>query len=129
MPNSSATAHSGIELIESLPFAEQAAQLVHTLLLDRMQVTQSSQVSAAGFVAPVFALNRRYPVNDKTVLEEIGELERAPRAFGPRVQETLSRAGTTPAELAAAVSSLTRLLEETAALSEGLYQPRYRFDR
>lgn len=55
----SATAHSGIELIESLPFAEQAAELVHTLLLDRMQITQSVQLTSAGHVAPVFTLNRR----------------------------------------------------------------------
>ncbi|HET6513417.1 MAG TPA: hypothetical protein VFH43_14595 [Candidatus Kapabacteria bacterium] len=55
----SATAHSGIELIESLPFAEQAAELVHTLLLDRMQLTQSAQISTGGFIAPVYALNRR----------------------------------------------------------------------
>jgi hypothetical protein len=55
----STTAHSGIELIESLPFAEQAAELVHTLLLDRMQVTQSAQITASGFLAPVFVLNRK----------------------------------------------------------------------
>lgn len=57
--SNSSTAHSGIELLESLPFAEQAAELVHTLLLDRMQVTQSAQVSTGGFIAPVFALNRK----------------------------------------------------------------------
>jgi hypothetical protein len=55
----SSTAHSGIELIESLPFAEQAAELVNTLLLDRMQLTQSAQISAGGFIAPVYALNRK----------------------------------------------------------------------
>jgi hypothetical protein len=55
----SAPAHSGIELIESLPFAEQAAELVHTLLLDRMQLTQSAQISTGGFIAPVYVLNRR----------------------------------------------------------------------
>jgi hypothetical protein len=54
-----APAHSGVELIESLPFAEQATELVRTLLLDRVQLTQSSQMTSAGFVAPVFALNRR----------------------------------------------------------------------
>jgi hypothetical protein len=59
MLNNSATAHSGIELIESLPFAEQAQDLVRTLLLDRIQVTQSSQISTGGFIAPVYVLNRR----------------------------------------------------------------------
>ena len=57
--STSSTAHSGIELIDSLPFAEQAAELVRTLLLDRMQVTQTSQISTGGFIAPVYALNRR----------------------------------------------------------------------
>lgn len=36
----------------------------------------------------LFALNRKYLINDKTALAELAEFERVPRAFGPRVQRT-----------------------------------------
>jgi Domain of unknown function (DUF4037)/Nucleotidyltransferase domain len=73
----------------------------------------------------LFALNRRYPVNDKTALAEVAEFESAPREFGPRVQEALAGLGASAAELAAAVDAVVRLAEETAGLACGLYQPRY----
>ena len=37
-------------------------------------------------VLALFALNRKYPLNDKTALAEVAEFERAPREFGPRVR-------------------------------------------
>jgi predicted nucleotidyltransferase len=76
-------------------------------------------------VLALFALNRTYLINDKTALAEVTEFARAPRAFGPRVQETLAHLGTSPAELVAAVESVAQLLRETVALAEGLYQPRF----
>jgi predicted nucleotidyltransferase len=76
-------------------------------------------------VLALFALNRRHLLNDKTALVEIAEFERAPRDFGPRVQETLARLGSSPDELAGAVDAIERLLRETIGLSEGLYHARY----
>ena len=76
-------------------------------------------------VLVLFALNRQYPINDKTALAEIAEFERAPREFGPRVQRTLGRLGDAPAELVAAVESVSQLSRETVALADGLYQPRF----
>ena len=76
-------------------------------------------------VMALFALNRKYPINDKTALVEVAEFERAPREFGPRVQKTLAQLGTSPAELGAAVESITQLVRETIELAEGLYQPRF----
>ncbi|MBI2949852.1 MAG: nucleotidyltransferase domain-containing protein [Verrucomicrobia bacterium] len=76
-------------------------------------------------VLVLFALNRKYPINDKTALLEIAEFERAPRGFGPRVQTTLAQLGTSPAELAAAVASVAQLVRETVELADGLYEPRY----
>ena len=55
-------------------------------------------------VLVLFALNRRYPINDKTALVEVAEFERAPRAFGARVQKALAHLGASPAELTAAIS-------------------------
>jgi predicted nucleotidyltransferase len=73
----------------------------------------------------LFALNRRYPINDKTVLAEVEEFELAPREFGSRVQKILARPGVTDAELIASVESISQLLRETVELTEGLYRPRY----
>jgi len=76
-------------------------------------------------VLALFALNRKYPINDKTALAEVAEFERAPREFGPRVQKTLGSLGASPPHLVAAVESVSQLLRETVELTEGLYQPRY----
>jgi len=77
-------------------------------------------------VMVLFALNGRYPLNDKTALEEIAEFGLAPAQFGPRVQQTLASAGNTTAELVAAVEQIAQLARETADLAGGLYQARYR---
>ena len=76
-------------------------------------------------VLVLFAMNRKYPINDKTALVEVAEFERAPPEFGPRVQKTLAHLGASPAELVAAVESIAQLLRETIELAVGLYQPRY----
>jgi predicted nucleotidyltransferase len=76
-------------------------------------------------VLALFALNRKYPINDKTVLAEVAEFEIAPRNFRERVQQTLSTLGTTAGALAAAVESIMHLLQETLVLANGLYQSRY----
>jgi predicted nucleotidyltransferase len=73
----------------------------------------------------LFALNRQYPLNDKTALAEIDEFTQAPSAFGPRVQQTLAQLGDSRTGLSAAVANVVRLSQETAALTEGLYQPRF----
>jgi predicted nucleotidyltransferase len=76
-------------------------------------------------VLVLFALNRKYPINDKTALAEIAEFERAPREFGRRMQQTLGRLGDSPAELVAAVESVAQLFQETVELTDKLYQPRF----
>jgi predicted nucleotidyltransferase len=76
-------------------------------------------------VLALFALNRRYPLNDKTAVAEVAEFDRAPREFGRRVQQTLGHLGTSPAELGTAVEHITQLVRETMELTNGLYQPRY----
>jgi predicted nucleotidyltransferase len=76
-------------------------------------------------VLVLFALNRKYPLNDKTALAEVAEFERAPREFGPCVQQTLAHVGNSAAELGAAIESVAQLFQETVTLAEGLYQPRF----
>jgi hypothetical protein len=76
-------------------------------------------------VMVLFAWNRQYLLNEKTALAEVAEFARAPRDFGPRVQQTLGHLGVSAAELVAAVESITHLLRETIDVTDGLYQPRY----
>jgi predicted nucleotidyltransferase len=76
-------------------------------------------------VLVLFALNRKYLLNDKTALAEIAEFDRAPREFRSRVQKTLAHPGDSAAELAAAVENIKQLLRETVELADGLYEPRY----
>lgn len=76
-------------------------------------------------VLVLFALNRRYPVNDKTALAEVAEFESAPREFGPRVQKALTGLGASALELAAAVEGIMQLAGETVRLTGELYQPLY----
>jgi predicted nucleotidyltransferase len=73
----------------------------------------------------LFALNRRYLMDDKTALAEVAEFERAPQEFGPRVQKMLAHLGDSPAELLAAVESVAQLFRETVVLTDGLYHPRF----
>jgi len=76
-------------------------------------------------VLVLFALNRKYPINDKTALAEVAEFERAPSEFGPRVQKMLADLGASPSELVAAVDGIDQLVQETIELADGLYQRRY----
>jgi predicted nucleotidyltransferase len=80
-------------------------------------------------VVALFALNRKYLLNDKTALIEIGEFERAPERFQPRVQETLANLGISSARLLIAVETIARLVRETVQLADGLYKPRYTLPR
>jgi len=73
----------------------------------------------------LFALNRKYMMDDKTALVEAAEFERAPREFGPRVQQMFGHLGDSPEKLAEAVESVAQLFRETVELTDGLYQPRF----
>ena len=80
-------------------------------------------------VLVLFALNRRYPINDKTALAEAAEFNRASREFRRRVQDTLGHLGNIAAELNAAVDSIGLMVREVAELAEGQYRPRFRLPK
>jgi hypothetical protein len=61
-------------------------------------------------VLAMFALNRKYPINDKTALADVAEFERAPREFAARVQKALANLGGSAEELVHAVERVERLL-------------------
>lgn len=72
----------------------------------------------------LFALNRRHVLNDKTLLEEVEELEIAPEAFRARVESVLANLGASPEALADSVAELSRLFVEVADLAGDLYTPK-----
>ncbi len=76
-------------------------------------------------VLVLFALNRQYPLNDKTALLEVAEFEPVPRDFSSRVQGILAQLGASSAELGAAVECVAQLHRETVELADGLYRPRF----
>lgn len=76
-------------------------------------------------VLVLFALNRKYLVNDKTAVAEIAEFEHAPCDFQGRAQKTFAHLDTSAVELIEAVECVSQLVQETIDLAEGLYRPRY----
>ena len=73
----------------------------------------------------LFALNRQYLLNDKTALAEVAEFAQKPQAFAARTQEIFACPGHSAAELDEAVARTAQLFQETVALTEGRYQPRF----
>ena len=73
----------------------------------------------------LFALNRTYPVNDKTALAEIAEFGCTPPAFSERVNAMFARVGSSAEELREAVDRVGELVTQTIGLTNGLYRPRY----
>jgi len=73
----------------------------------------------------LFALNRTYPVNDKTALAEIAEFECAPPSFADRLNATFARVGSSAEELRVAIESIEELVGQTIELTDGLYRRRY----
>lgn len=76
-------------------------------------------------ILALFALNRRYLINDKTALEEIAEFESVPPEFGMRVRRVFAKFGDSKEHLAASVTTVQRLLRECIALAGELYHPRF----
>lgn len=76
-------------------------------------------------ILALFALNRKYLINDKTALFEITQFVKAPFEFTPRVQKVFGGLGASPIALLSAVDEIAQLLVEAVALTEGLYHSRY----
>jgi hypothetical protein len=80
---------------------------------------------AHSLIMVLFALNRRYFVNDKTALAEVAAFPLCPPAFGERVEALLSSVGSTSEDLEHAVALATELMREVADLAGELYVPRF----
>lgn len=82
---------------------------------------------AQALVLTLFALNRAYPLNDKTTLAEIEAFTIGPNDLGLRLRSILANVGSTPETLAASVNSISALFEEVRALAGHRYAPPWRF--
>ncbi len=69
----------------------------------------------------LYARNRVYFVNDKTLLDEIEGFAEAPRDFRARAEAALASPGTAPAELASTVAAMAALHHETCAQAGRLF--------
>lgn len=78
-----------------------------------------------GLVLVLFALNRRYVLNDKTLLEETAELAIAPEGLRSRVESLLANVGASPAALERSVDEMQLIFREVAGLAGDLYAPKY----
>lgn len=74
----------------------------------------------------LFALNRVYPVNDKTTMAEVDAFAIAPDGFGIRVRSILSEIGSTPEALDANVDAMVSLFEDLRSLAGNIYRPAWR---
>jgi predicted nucleotidyltransferase len=81
---------------------------------------------AHALVLVLFALNRVYPVNDKTAISEIEEFRTAPSAFGVRLRAILSAIGSTPEALKSGIEAMGSLFEDVRAFAGNLYTPAWR---
>lgn len=72
---------------------------------------------SAGLVQVIYALNRRYFLNEKGSVSAASDMKLAPKGFEKRVVEALGKTGSTPAQLAKSVEALRELVDEVRALS------------
>lgn len=80
--------------------------------------------AAYHLVLVLFALNERYPVNDKTTLDETDDLADAPCEFSARTRQILAALGAEPAALGRSHARMAELFREVAALAGPLYTVR-----
>lgn len=81
---------------------------------------------AQALVLTLFALNRVYPVNDKTTISEIEGFRIAPADFGFQLRSVLSNVGSTPEALEASIGAIGALFEEVRAFAGNMYTPAWR---
>ena len=70
-------------------------------------------------VQALFAINRRYRVNDKTALGELADAEHVPRDLVARTQGVFEQLGRTPDALRASIEALTQLAGEVVSIAAG----------
>ncbi len=93
---------------------------------DVMGVTGCLVRFAQALSLTLFALNRTYPINDKTTLSEIEEFQIAPIDFGPQLSSVMSNIGSSPKALNTSIRAIAALFEDVRALAADMYTPVWR---
>jgi hypothetical protein len=73
----------------------------------------------------LFGLNEAYFLSDKRALSTIEQFALKPAEYVARVNRLLAHPGATADELTTTVGALEALFRDVAALTDGLYQPKY----
>ena len=80
--------------------------------------------AAHHLVLVLFSLNEQYPLNEKTTIDEIGEMAVAPSDFAARTRALLAAVGADPKALEKSRTHMVQLLREVRELAGPLYVPR-----
>ena len=81
--------------------------------------------AAANLTQALFALNERYFIRDKQVMQTMAAFPILPEGYIAQITRILARPGSTTGELARSVSDLGQTWRGVAALAGDLYQPRF----
>ncbi len=81
--------------------------------------------AAAGLTQALFALNERYFLSDKRVMETLATFRVLPSGYVSQITRRLACPGGTAAELSETVAELEAAWRSVAALAGELYQPRF----
>ena len=81
--------------------------------------------AAGKMTQALFALNERYFIRDKQVMKTMAAFSVLPEGYIAQVNQILAHPGSTPGELARAVSDLGQAWRSVAALAGDLYQPKF----
>lgn len=81
--------------------------------------------AAAALTQVLFALNERYFISDKKVMQSIATFSQQPADYVARLAQTLAQPGAEAAALGRAVAHLTTLWQEVVALAGERYRPKF----
>ena len=79
----------------------------------------------ANLTQALFALNERYFMRDKQVLETISQFSNLPSSYIQEINRILARPGGSAIELTKSVSDLERVWQSVVALTGGSYEPKF----
>jgi len=79
----------------------------------------------ANLTQALFALNERYFIRDKQVMDTIAQLSVLPAGYVQEINRILASPGSTVSELTKAVSDLEHVWQSVVALTGGRYEPKF----
>lgn len=81
---------------------------------------------AGNLTQALFALNERYFIRDKQVLDTIAGFANCPPGYIQQINQILACPGDTVDQLGRSVDCLHQVWQDVVALTEGLYQPKFK---